>query len=407
MSKNPYDILLERGYIAQSTNHETVKEWLSKPGVRFYIGIDPTADSMHAGHFSSLMALAHLQRGGHFPILLMGGGTGLIGDPSGRQDLRKVLSLEQIDKNVEGIKKQLSILIDLEKAKVVNNADWLRDLNYIELLREIGACFSVNRMLTAECYKSRLEQGLTFLEFNYMLMQAYDFYHLFKNENCVLQIGGDDQWSNILAGADLIRRKLQKEAHCLTFKLLTNFEGQKMGKTAKGAVWLSEEKCSVFDFYQYWRNAHDLDVIRFMKLLTFMELEEISQYEQLEGQALNQAKKRLAFEVTKIVHGEAKALAAQAQAEALFEQGQSSEHMPTQELSSEEFEQGIFLLDLMLKVKLIPSRAEGRRLIEQGGITLNGEKITDLSKQLSLDDFKNKECIVKKGKKSFFRFILA
>lgn len=406
MSKNPYDILLERGYIAQSTNHETVKECLSKPGVRFYVGIDPTADSMHAGHFSTLMALAHLQRGGHFPILLMGGGTGLIGDPSGRQDLRKVLSLEQIDKNIEGIKSQLSIVIDLEHAKVVNNADWLRDLNYIQLLREIGACFSVNRMLTAECYKSRLEQGLTFLEFNYMLMQAYDFYHLFQEENCILQIGGDDQWSNILAGADLIRRKLQKEAHCLTFKLLTNFEGQKMGKTAKGAVWLNEEKCSVFDFYQYWRNAHDLDVIRFMKLLTFMELEEIAEYEKLEGQELNKAKKRLAFEVTKIVHGEAKALAAQAQAEALFEQGHSSEHMPTKELSKEDLEKGLKLLDLLLEVKLAPSRSEARRLIEQGGISLNGNKADQLDHQLSLEDFKENECIIKKGKKTFFRLLL-
>lgn len=405
MSKNPYDILLERGYLAQSTDHNKVKELLSKPGVRFYIGIDPTADSMHAGHFSSLMALSHLQKGGHFPILLMGGGTGLIGDPSGRQDLRKVLTEEQVKQNIEGIRSQLSLVIDMEKAKVVNNADWLRNLNYIDLLREVGTAFSVNRMLSAECYKSRYEQGLTFLEFNYMIMQSFDFYHLCKTENCILQIGGDDQWSNILSGSDLIRRKLQKEAHALTFKLLTNYEGQKMGKTAKGAVWLDEKKCSVFDFYQYWRNTHDMDVIRFMKLLTFMELSEIAEYEKLEGQELNKAKKRLAFEITQIVHGTEKAQIAQAQAESLFEQGQSSESMPTKELSLQELEQ-CSLLDLLLEVKLIPSRAEGRRLIEQGGITLNGEKINDIHYHLQEKDFPQKECIVKKGKKSFFRFLL-
>lgn len=405
MTKNPYDILLERGYLAQSTDHNKVKELLSKPGVRFYIGIDPTADSMHAGHFSSLMALSHLQKGGHFPILLMGGGTGLIGDPSGRQDLRKVLTEEQVKLNIEGIRSQLSLVIDMDKAKVVNNADWLRNLNYIDLLREVGTAFSVNRMLSAECYKSRYEHGLTFLEFNYMIMQSFDFYHLCKTENCILQIGGDDQWSNILSGSDLIRRKLQKEAHALTFKLLTNYEGQKMGKTAKGAVWLDEKKCSVFDFYQYWRNTHDMDVIRFMKLLTFMELSEIAEYEKLEGQALNIAKKRLAFEITQIVHGTEKAQLAQAQAESLFEQGQSSESMPSKELSFAELEK-FALLDLLLEVKLIPSRAEGRRLIEQGGITLNGEKLNDIHYHLQEKDFPKKECIVKKGKKSFFRFLL-
>lgn len=409
-TKNVFEVLKERGYIAQATDESKLSELLnSDRPVKFYCGFDPTADSLHIGHFLMLMTMSIVQKAGHFPLILVGGATGLIGDPSGRQDLRKVLTEEQVQHNVESIKKQIARLIDLnpDKAMVVNNADWLRDLNYIEILRNVGASFSVNRMLSAECYKSRYEKGLTFLEFNYMIMQAYDFYYLNKKYDCLIQLGGNDQWSNMLAGVDLIRRKESKEVQAMTFQLLTNFEGQKMGKTAKGTIWLDENKCSVFDFYQYFRNVHDLDVIRIMKLLTFLPLEEIAKYEKLTGQELNEAKKRLAFEVTKLIHGEEKALKAAEQAKSLFEDGHSSVNMPVYELS-EDIINSNSLLDILSQFKLIPSKAEGRRLIEQGGLSVSSEKITDLNHKLQVSDFNNEqnEVIVKKGKKNFYRLVL-
>jgi tyrosyl-tRNA synthetase len=403
---NVFDLLKERGYLAQVTHEAEVRELLARPGATFYIGFDPTADSLHVGHFVQMMVMAHMQRAGHRPIALIGGGTAMIGDPSGRSDLRQILTPETIRQNGERFRDQMKILVDFSdgKALLVNNADWLLNLNYIDFLRDIGPHFSVNRMLTAECYRNRLEHGLTFLEFNYMLMQAYDFLMLYRQYGCRLQLGGDDQWSNILGGVELIRRKDQGEAYGMTFRLLTTSAGIKMGKTAKGAVWLDPEKTSPFEFYQYWRNIDDADVITCLKLLTFLPLEEIAGYARLQDAAINEAKKRLAFEVTCIVHGPAAAAAARAQAEDLFEKGGRSDQMACTTLSRAGLAAGIPLLDALLAAGLIPSKGEGRRLIAQGGISLNDTVVTDFTHMLTLDDFRNGEAIVRKGKKNYHRF---
>lgn len=404
---NVFDTLLERGYIAQTTNEEAIRERLATPGATFYIGFDPTADSLHVGHYLTMMAMAHLQRAGHRPIALMGGGTGMVGDPSGRSDLRQVLTPEVIRHNVERFKEQMKIVIDFsdDKAIIVDNADWLLKLNYIDFLRDIGAHFSVNRMLTAECYKQRMEKGLTFLEFNYMLMQAYDFLELFRRFDCRFQFGGDDQWSNILAGIDLVRRKEAKEVFGLTFNLLTTSAGNKMGKTASGALWLDAEKTSPFDFYQYWRNIDDVDVIRCMKLLTFMPLEEIADFAQLKDAEINQAKKKLAYEITSIVHGTEAAASAQKQAEELFEGAGTSATMPQSTVSQADLG-SLGLLDALLEAGLIPSKGEGRRLIQQNGIRINDALISDVAYVLSEADFNDGEAIVKKGKKTHHKLLL-
>ncbi len=404
--ENVIDTLMARGYIAQSTDIGAVREMLEEPGVRFYIGFDPTADSLHVGHFIQMMILAHMQRAGHVPIALMGGGTGMIGDPSGRSDLRKVMTRETVAHNVECFKKQMSNIVDFSDGKgiIVDNADWLLDLNYVEFLREVGVHFSVNRMLQAEAYKTRMEQGLTFLEFNYMVMQAYDFYRLYMDYDCKLQLGGNDQWSNIIAGVELIRKKTGKnDAQGLTTNLLLNSEGQKMGKTGRGAVWLDENKFPVYDFYQYWRNIADADVINCLKLLTFVSLEEIAEYAKLEGEALNEAKKRLALEVTAIVHGEAKAKAAAQQAIDIFEQGGRSDEMPTTEISADDLTAGIGLLDALLTAGLVPSKSEARRNVQQGGVTVNDEQVTDPYYVLGEKDLHNNEIILRKGKKKYHR----
>ncbi len=403
-----YDTLKARGYIAQTTNEAAIRDLLSKPGTTFYIGFDPTADSLHVGHFVTMMVMAHLQRAGHRPIALLGGGTGMVGDPSGRTDLRQVLTPETIQHNVSRFREQMKILVNFEddQAIMVDNAEWLMPLNYIDFLREVGSCFSVNRMLTAECYKQRMEKGLTFLEFNYMLMQGYDFLMLYRKYGCLLEIGGDDQWSNILAGIDLIRRKEQQEAYGLTLKLLTTSEGTKMGKTAKGALWLDPNRTPPFDFYQYWRNIDDADVINCLKLLTFVPLDEIDNYATFEGAAINEAKKRLAYEVTKIVHGEEAAQVAQEQALALFAGAGRSETMPTTDLALAEVEKGIPLLDILLKATLIPSKAEGKRLMKQGGLYLNDQAIKDFEYLLTPSDFTDQEAILRKGKKVYHRLQL-
>ncbi|NLW10654.1 MAG: tyrosine--tRNA ligase [Clostridiaceae bacterium] len=408
MAQNVFDTLKERGYLAQVTHEQEVRELLGKPGAVFYIGFDPTADSLHVGHFVQMMVMAHMQQAGHKPIALLGGGTGMIGDPSGRSDLRQVLTVDSIKHNVDRFKEQMKILIDFstDKAIMVDNADWLLDLNYIEFIRDIGSQFSVNRMLTAECYKQRLEKGLTFLEFNYMLLQAYDFLMLFRKHNCQLQLGGDDQWSNILAGVDLVRRKDQGSSFGMTFKLLTTSAGTKMGKTAGGAVWLDPNKTTPFDFYQYWRNIDDADVINCMKLLTFMPMEEIAEYARLEDAAINDAKKKLAWEVTAIVHGRETADGVKKQAEDLFERGGRSDDMPSTSISADVLDQGPSLLDIMLEAKLIPSKGEGRRLIQQGGVYLNDEQINDFARVVVKSDFANNEAIIRKGKKVYHRLTL-
>ncbi len=401
-----YDILLDRGYIAQTSNEAAVREMLASPQ-RFYIGFDPTADSLHVGHFMQLMIMRYLQAAGHQPIALMGGGTGMVGDPSGRTDLRKVLSEEQIQHNIAQFEQQIARIVDFDqdKALLVNNADWLLQLNYVAFLREVGAQFSVNRMLTAECYKQRMERGLTFLEFNYMIMQAYDFLELYRRYGCRLQIGGDDQWSNILAGADLIRRKEQAEAECLTIQLLTTKDGQKMGKTAKGALWLSADKTSPYEFYQYWRNVDDASVIQCLKLLTFLPLSEIQAYANLEGAELNQAKERLAYECCSIVHGEEAAEQAAAQARQLFAGGGESEWMDETLCETAEFEQdgGLGLLVLLERCGLVSSRSQARQLIRQGGISLNDEVIHDERYLVGLDNFRDGQMIIRRGKKQFHR----
>lgn len=405
MSSNVYDTLEARGYISQATHKEEIYEKLSKPGVTFYIGFDPTADSLHVGHFVQMMVMSHMQKAGHRPIALMGGGTGMIGDPSGRSDMRQMLSVETIHYNVSRFIEQMATVVDFSdgKALILNNADWLLELNYVEFLREIGPHFSVNRMLTAECYKQRLEKGLSFLEFNYMLMQSYDFLYLYKNFGCSLELGGDDQWSNILGGVELIRRKEQGEAYGLTFTLLTNSEGKKMGKTAKGAVWLDPNKTTPFEFYQYWRNVDDADVIKCMKLLTFMPLDEIAEYAKLTDAAINEAKKRLAFEVTKIVHGEEAASAVKKQTEDLFEKGGRSDDMATTAVSPDSLSNGLSLLDLLCTAKLVASKGEGKRLIAQNGIYLNDAAVTDPFYMLTSADFTDGEAIIRKGKKIYHR----
>lgn len=402
---NVYDVLQERGYVKQVT-HEEVRDILGKEKVTFYIGFDPTGDSLHVGHFIAMMFMAHMQRAGHKPIALVGGGTAVIGDPSGRTDMRKMLTREQIDHNVECIKKQLSRLIDFsdDKAIIVNNADWLLDLNYVEFIRDIGMHFSVNRMLTAECFKQRLEKGLSFLEFNYMLMQAYDFLELYKRYGCTMELGGDDQWSNMLAGTDLIRRKESKLAFAMTCSLLTNSEGQKMGKTANGALWLDAKKTSPYEFYQYWRNIDDSDVEKCLSLLTFLPMDEVKELGSLEGAEINKAKKVLAYEVTKLIHGEDEAKKAQDGAEALFGAGGDMTNAPTIELAIDDLEGT--LLDILLKGEVIPSKKEGRRLIEQGGLFLEEEKISDPTLKLTEESFVNGDILVKKGKKKYYRLVL-
>lgn len=401
-----YEELQERGLIAQITNEDEVRELINNGKAVFYIGFDPTADSLHVGHFMALCLMKRLQMAGNKPIALIGGGTGMIGDPSGKTDMRKMLTPEIIQHNCDCFKKQMSKFIDFSdgKAMMVNNADWLLDLNYINVLREVGACFSVNRMLSFECYKQRMERGLSFLEFNYMIMQSYDFYTLYKKYGCNLQFGGDDQWSNMIGGMELIRRKLQGNANAMTITLLTNSEGKKMGKTEKGAVWLDAEKTSPYEFYQYWRNVGDDDVIKCMKLLTFVPMEQINEYAKLEGAELNKVKEVLAFELTKMIHGEEEATKAQNAAKALFAGGADNSHMPETVLTDDDFTDGsIMLLDMMVKAGIIKSKGEGRRLITQGGISVNDEKATDPNMSFTTDDFAN-EIIVKKGKKVFHKF---
>ena len=405
---NVFDVLKERGLIAQTTHEEEIRELLANEKVTFYIGFDPTADSLHVGHFLQMVVMRHMQNYGHRPIALVGGGTGHIGDPSGRTDMRKMMTKEVIDHNCECFKEQLSRVIDFSdgKAIMVNNADWLLDLNYVEFIREIGSCFSVNQMLTAECFKQRLEKGLSFLEFNYMIMQSYDFLALSRKYNCKLELGGDDQWSNILGGINLCRRKDQKQVYGMTFTLLTNSEGKKMGKTASGAVWLSPEKTSPYEFYQYWRNVDDADVCKCLKLLTFIPMDEIREYEKLEGSQLNPVKERLAFELTSMVHGNEEAVKAQEAARAVFSGAGNADNMPSADISESEIKDGMPVLDLLVKVGLIPSKGEGRRLIAQGGISVNGEKVTDISLVITPESFDDGKIVVKKGKKSFLRIDL-
>ena len=401
-----YEELTARGLIAQVTSEEKVRELVNAGKARFYIGFDCTADSLTAGHFMALTLMKRLQMAGNQPIALIGGGTTMIGDPSGRTDMRKMLTREDIDHNAECFKNQMERFIEFGegKAQMINNADWLLKLNYVELLREVGACFSVNNMLRAECYKQRMEKGLSFLEFNYMIMQSYDFYYLFKNYGCNMQFGGDDQWSNMLGGTELIRRKLGKDAHAMTITLLTDSQGRKMGKTAGNAVWLDPEKTSPYDFYQYWRNVDDADVLKCIKMLTFLPLDEIRKMESWEGSELNRAKEILAFELTNLVHGEEEANKAQQAARALFSQGADDSNMPSTQIDESELEDGkITVLSMMIKAGLIKSNGEGRRLIQQGGVSVNGEKITDVFASVDADALKD-GVTVKKGKKVFHKF---
>ncbi len=402
MSTNVFDVLKERGLIAQTTHEEEIRELLGKEKVTFYIGFDPTADSLHVGHFLQMVVMRHMQLHGHRPIALVGGGTGMVGDPSGRTDMRKMMTTEIINHNCECFKKQLSSVVDFSdgKAIMVNNADWLRNLNYIEFLREIGSCFSVNKMLAAECFKQRLEKGLSFLEFNYMLMQSYDFLMLSREYDCKLELGGDDQWSNILGGLELCRRKDQKQVYGMTFTLLTNSEGQKMGKTASGAVWLDPEKFSPYEFYQYWVNVQDADVIKFIKMLTFVPMEQIREMEKWEGQELNQAKKILAYEVTKLVHGEDEAEKCKSAAEAVFGGGGVSADMPTTEIPDAV---GKGVLDVVVECGVAASKSEARRLVQQNGLSVNDAKVTDVNAVVTEDMFVDGSMIVKKGKKVFHR----
>ena len=404
-----YEELVARGLIAQVTNEEEIKKMVNEGKAVFYIGFDPTADSLHVGHFMALCLMKRLQMAGNKPIALIGGGTGMIGDPSGRSDMRTMMTPEIIQHNCDCFKKQMSRFIDFSegKAMMVNNAEWLMNLNYIDFLREIGPHFSVNNMLRAECYKQRMEKGLSFLEFNYMLMQSYDFYELFQRYGCNMQFGGDDQWSNMLGGTELIRRKLGKDAHAMTITLLLNSEGKKMGKTQSGAVWLDPEKTSPFDFYQYWRNVGDGDVLKCLRMLTFLPLEQIDEMDQWEGSQLNQAKEILAFELTKLVHGEEEAARAQEGARALFAAGASTENMPTFQLSEEDFTEGtIDILSILNKSGLAASRSEARRNVEQGGVSVDGTPVKDIKASYARDQFAGDGVVVKRGKKNFKKIVL-
>ena len=403
-----FDELKARGLLAQLTDEEEIKELINNGKATFYIGFDPTADSLHVGHFMALCLMKRLQMAGDKPIALIGGGTGMIGDPSGRSDMRTMMTVETIQHNCDCFKKQMSRFIDFSdgKALMVNNAEWLMDLNYIEFLREVGPHFSVNNMLRAECYKQRMEKGLSFLEFNYMIMQSYDFYELFQKYGCNMQFGGDDQWSNMLGGTELIRRKLGKDAYAMTITLLLNSEGKKMGKTQKGAVWLDPNKTSPFEFYQYWRNVADADVLKCLRMLTFLPLEQIDEMDKWEGSQLNQAKEILAYELTNLVHGEEEAKKAQESARALFSSGVAAD-MPTSELIEDDFTDGtIDLISVLCKAGLVATRSEGRRAIEQGGVTLGNDKITDVKAVFSKDTFAGEGAIVKRGKKNFRKVIL-
>ena len=407
--ENVFDTLVERGLIAQTTDADKIREMLATENVKFYIGFDPTADSLHVGHFVSVMVMAHMQRAGHTPIALFGGGTGMIGDPSGKTDMRKMLTRETIEYNIGCFREQMSNLIDFSEGKaiMVNNADWLMDLNYINFLREVGVHFSVNRMLAAECYKQRLERGLSFFELNYMLMQSYDFLVLNRKYGCKLELGGDDQWSNILGGVELCRRSDGKDVYGLTFQLLLTSEGKKMGKTEKGAVWLDPKKTTPYEFYQYWRNIADADVVTCMKMLTFIPMNEINEYAKLEGSEINRAKEVLAYEVTKLVHGEEEAQKAQSAAKALFSNGANSEHMPTTALSDEDFADGeIGIIDILVKTGIAKSRGEARRLVEQGGVSVDDAKVTSIDFRLAKANLAETPSIVKKGKKVFHKITL-
>ncbi|MFA9399143.1 MAG: tyrosine--tRNA ligase [Clostridiaceae bacterium] len=403
---NVYDTLYERGYIKQLTHEDEIRDILGKDKVTFYIGFDPTADSLHVGHFMQMMVMAHMQRAGHRPIALLGGGTAMIGDPTGKSDMRKMMTKETIQHNADCFKKQMEKFIDFtdDKAIMVNNADWLLNLNYVDFLRETGVHFSVNRMLSAECFKQRLEKGLSFLEFNYMLMQGHDFYVLNEKYGCNMELGGDDQWSNIIAGVELIRRKKAKSAYGMTFTLLTNSEGKKMGKTENGAVWLDKDKTSPYEFYQYWRNVDDKDVEKCLSLLTFLPMEEVRALSSLPGEKINEAKKVLAFEVTKLIHGEEEALEAKKAAEALFGAGGNLSAVNAQEIKEEDL--GKTLVDIMVGLNIMPSKAEAKRLIKQGGLTLNESKILDFAYIITADDFVNGEMLIKRGKKNYNKIVI-
>ena len=408
MTMTVYDELVARGLVAQVTDEDELKELINAGKAKFYIGFDATADSLHVGHFMTLCLMKRLQMAGNKPIALVCGGTTMIGDPSGRTDMRQMMTPEQINHNCECFKKQMSKFIDFgeDKALLVNNADWLLDLNYVDLLREVGAQFSVNRMLTAECYKNRMERGLSFLEFNYMIMQAYDFYHLYEKYGCQMQLGGNDQWSNMLAGTDLIRRKLGENAYAMTITLLLNSEGNKMGKTANGAVWLDPNKTSPFEFYQYWRNVADADVFKCMRMLTFLSLEEIEEIEKWEGNRINEAKEVLAFELTKLVHSEEEAIKAQESSRALFS-GAAHADMPTTEIEEADLTDGVIdLISLLVKAELAPTRSEARRNIEQGGVTVDGEKVSDVKATFTKDALAGDGMVIKRGKKKFKKVVL-
>ena len=403
-----YDVLMERGFIKQMSHEDEIKELLEKEKITFYIGFDPTADSLHVGHFMALCLMKRLQMAGNKPIALIGGGTAMIGDPSGRTDMRQMMTPETIQHNVDCFKKQMSRFIDFGegKAMLVNNADWLMDLNYIDVLRDVGAHFSVNRMLTAECYKQRMEKGLSFLEFNYMIMQSYDFYTLYQKYGCNMEFGGDDQWSNMLGGTELIRRKLGKDAYAMTINLLLNSEGKKMGKTQSGAVWLDPNKTSPFDFFQYWRNVADSDVLKCIRMLTFLSLEQIDEMDKWEGAKLNEAKEILAYELTKLVHGEEEAKKAKEASHALFAGGGVSAHMPTVEVTADDlYNDKLDIMAVLVKASLCESRSDARRAVQQGGVSVDGEKVTDISTSYTLDEFAGEGKVVKRGKKKFAKVI--
>ena len=404
---NVFDTLMERGFIAQTTNQEKIRELLGSGSVTFYIGFDPTADSLHVGHLLQLIAMSHMQKAGHKPIALIGGGTAMVGDPTGKTEMRRMMTREEIQHNGERFKVQMRNLVDFSdgRAIMVDNADWLLELNYVNFLREIGVHFTVNRMLAAECFKSRYERGLSFIEFNYMLMQSYDFLKLYRDYGCIMQLGGDDQWSNILGGVDLIRRIEGKEAFGMTFQLLTTSDGRKMGKTEKGAVWLDPQKTSPYEFYQYWRNVQDADVINCLKLLTFVPMEQIREMETWKDARINEAKKVLAYEVTAIVHGREEAEKVHRAAEAIFSKGEDFEGMPTVTVERSALKDGINILDLLVSTGLVPSKGEGRRLIQQGGLYLNNERVETIDRMVNESDLEDSRMIVRKGKKSYFKIV--